>query len=147
MKSMKNEIRPAVAAIIFNDKHEILLQKRKDSNKWCVISGRVEFGESVAEAILREISEETNTTGEIVRLIGIYSSPASQIYYHADGGTQYVTTYFEAKLHGRINDNFCNEETLALQFFKPDELPADIDKMHPEWLRDALNREGVVVVR
>jgi 8-oxo-dGTP diphosphatase len=144
---MKNEILPAVAAIIFNDKQEILLQKRTTSRKWCIISGHVEFGESVAEAMLREITEETGTTGEIIRLIGVYSSPASQTYHHIHGSKQYVTTYFEVKLHGVIEDNYSNEETLSLQFFKPEELPGDLDMMHPEWLRDGLNTKGVAVVR
>jgi 8-oxo-dGTP pyrophosphatase MutT (NUDIX family) len=56
------QILPAVAAVIFNDNGEVLLQKRKDVNKWCIISGHVEFGETIEAAILREIEEETNTS-------------------------------------------------------------------------------------
>jgi len=45
------QILPAVAAAIFNDKGEILLQKRKDVSQWCIISGHVEFGETIEAAI------------------------------------------------------------------------------------------------
>lgn len=69
------QILPAVAAAIFNDKGEVLLQKRKDVNQWCIISGHVEFDETIEEAMLREIEEETNTKARIIRFIGVYSSP------------------------------------------------------------------------
>lgn len=81
---MESNIRvmPAVAAAIFNDRGEILLQKRKDVNKWCIISGHVEFGETVEAAMLREIVEETNVEGRLLRFVGVYSSPESQTYYY-----------------------------------------------------------------
>lgn len=49
--SPETQILPAVAAAIFNDKGEVLLQRRRDVNQWCIISGHVEFGETVEEAI------------------------------------------------------------------------------------------------
>jgi 8-oxo-dGTP diphosphatase len=87
------QILPAVAAAIFNDKGEVLLQKRKDVNKWCIISGHVEFGETIEAAILREIEEETNTKANIVRFIGVYSSPNSQTYNYKDRIVQYITSF------------------------------------------------------
>lgn len=69
---MKKQILPAVAAAIFNEKAEILLQRRKDVDQWCLISGHVEFGETIEQAILREIKEETNSTADIIRFIGVY---------------------------------------------------------------------------
>ncbi|MDF2380801.1 NUDIX domain-containing protein [Nostoc ellipsosporum NOK] len=144
----ENDIRPAVAAAVFNDKGQILLQKRKDVNRWGLISGHVEFGESVEEAILREIGEETGTKGELVRLIGVYSSPRSQTYFYTDKTVQYITTYFEARLQNEIAEDFSNEETLALQFFYPDQIPMnELAQLHPEWLNDALSPEAAVYVR
>eukprot|EP01136_Pigoraptor_vietnamica_P025648 Opistho-1_new@79816 len=120
---MIKQILPAVAAAIFNDKGEVLLQKRKDVNKWCIISGHVEFGETIEAAILREIEEETNTKANIVRFIGVYSSPGSQTYNYKDRTVQYITSYFEAKLTKAINPNFSNNETQELKYFKPENLP------------------------
>ncbi len=145
--STQQKIVPAVAAAIFNEQGEILLQKRRDVNQWCIISGHVEFGETVAEAILREIEEETSVQGTIRRLIGIYSSPASQTYYYPDHSVQYVTTYFEVALNSSILENFSNNETAALQFFRTDALPQNLAQMNEWWLQDALSGNAVAFVR
>jgi ADP-ribose pyrophosphatase YjhB (NUDIX family) len=144
---MKNEILPAVAVVIFNRANEVLLQKRNDTNKWCIICGHVEFGESVEEAILREILEETDTPAEIVRLIGVYSSPSYLTYGDGNKRTHYITTCFEARLSRDIPAGFSNQETRALKYFPVHELPPDMDRIHPQWLEDALDKSFRVFVR
>jgi ADP-ribose pyrophosphatase YjhB (NUDIX family) len=141
------EIRPAVAAAIFNDKGEILLQRRKDVNQWCVISGNVEFGETIEHAILREIKEETDVQATIVRIIGMYSSPETQVYSYVDKTVQYVTSYFEAKLTAAIDTGFCNNETAELKFFPVNQIPKDMALINPHWLTDALNTTSEVFIR
>lgn len=144
----EQQIRPAVAAAVFNTEGQILLQKRKDVNQWGLISGHVEFGESVEEAILREIKEETGTKAEITRLIGVYSSPLSQTYHYTGKTVQYVTTYFEARLQNECIENFSNEETAALRFFHPGQLPVnELAQLHPNWLSDALSPATSVYIR
>jgi 8-oxo-dGTP diphosphatase len=144
---MKYEILPAVAAAIFNEQGHVLLQKRRDVNKWGLISGHVEFGETVEHAILREIFEETNAKAKITRFIGIYSSPPTQTYRYNDKTVQYITSYFEAILEQPIATDFSNEETGALQFFPPDEIPAGLAQLNPDWLNDALDKNGTVFIR
>lgn len=141
------QILPAVAAAIFNEQGKILLQKRRDVQQWGLISGHVEFGGSIENALLREIQEETNTAASIVRCIRIYSSPASQIYACKDRTVQYITSYFEARLNGGIVPGYCNSETAALQFFPPGQLPADLAPMHPAWLSDALANQKKIFIR
>lgn len=143
----KQTLFPAVAAAIFNKQGEILLQRRRDVGQWGVISGHVEFGETVESAILREIREETNREAHIKRLIGVYSAPASQTYHYPDRSIQYVTTYFEAQLTEMISKDYSREETLELQFFKTDQLPDNLALMNPYWLRDALSQTSQVFIR
>ncbi|MFT3909247.1 MAG: NUDIX domain-containing protein [Ferruginibacter sp.] len=143
----QKQILPAVAAAIFNNKGEILLQKRKDVNKWCIISGHVEFGETIEEAILREIKEETNIKADIVRFIGVYSSPESQTYNYADRNVQYITSYFEAALTDPIDPGYSNHETMELKFFKTDSIPAELALINSHWLTDALCKEPKVFIR
>ncbi|MBB5283011.1 8-oxo-dGTP pyrophosphatase MutT (NUDIX family) [Rhabdobacter roseus] len=140
-------ILPAVAAIIFNDQGGILLQRRRDVGRWGLLSGHVEFGESVEQAILREIWEETGAKAQLTRLIGVYSQPDSQTYTYPHRRVQYVTTYFEAALLSPPRADFANEETQEIRFFAPDALPTDLAQHHPAWLQDALATTTTAFVR
>ncbi|HDK7167461.1 TPA: NUDIX domain-containing protein [Clostridium botulinum] len=136
------EICPGVAIVIFNDKKQILLQKRSDVGLWGIPSGHVEPGETVINAAIREVFEETGLHVKVARFIGVYSDPKSQIFEYPDGRiTHFVTCCFEAKIIG--GEISCeSSETLDLKFFPIDELPIDIVKMHPDWLKDALSKGG-----
>lgn len=59
---------------IFNDKGEVLLQKRADSNKWGFPGGVIELGETPQMAAIREVKEETGLDvedGGLLRKSGI----------------------------------------------------------------------------
>jgi len=80
MKPGKDFIGLTVGAIILNEKGEILLIKRKsntDKNKtyvgkgsWSTVGGKVDFGESVEEALKREVKEEIGVEVQIEKFIG-----------------------------------------------------------------------------
>lgn len=141
----KKEILPAVSAIIFNEKREILMQRRMDTKKWCIISGHVEFGESVEDAIIREVQEETNVASEVIRLIGVYSTPSFTTYFYPERVVQYVVNYFEVKLLEQIQDGLKNKECEEVSYFPIDKLPKEIDLISPHWLTDALNSPRVFI--
>jgi 8-oxo-dGTP diphosphatase len=65
-----------IDAIILNDdKSKILLIKRGSEayhGMWGLVSGTVDWGEEVEEAIIREAKEETNLDIEIVKFVGKY---------------------------------------------------------------------------
>ena len=48
-----------VAVIIYNDKNQILIEKRSDSNRWGLIGGGLEIDESLEQCLIREVYEET----------------------------------------------------------------------------------------
>ncbi|WP_276370513.1 NUDIX domain-containing protein [Chryseolinea sp. H1M3-3] len=142
----QKEILPAVSAVVFNERGEILLQRRKDTGKWCIISGHVEFGETVQEAILREVLEETGVRSEIVRLIGVYSDPPYATYKYPERTVHYVVTYFEVRLLGKIEDGLTNSESEEFAYFAGDQLP-ELDLVNPNWLVDALDPALNVFIR
>jgi 8-oxo-dGTP diphosphatase len=144
---MLKEIRPAVAAIVFNSAGEVLLHKRRDVGRWSVLSGHVEFGESVASAMLREIREEIEVGADIVRLIGVYSAPSSQTYHYEERSVHFVTTYFEVQLRDEPQAHVSNGETLEVRYFPTDQLPAEMAMLNPHWLEDALNRQAGPFIR
>ena len=63
----------ASVAIFKSDR--ILLTQREDFEVWCLPGGQVENGESIAQAAIREIREETGLDIRLTRLIGLYSRP------------------------------------------------------------------------
>ena len=75
LSKMPDEIRPSTNGAIFNDKGEVLLQKRADNGHWRLPCGKVDIGESVAQGVIREVLEEAGLDVSIKRLIAIYSDP------------------------------------------------------------------------
>jgi len=148
MQRSAEEIRPGIAVILFDGEGRVLLQKRADVGKWGLISGHMEPGETVEEAVIREVLEETGLQVKIERFIGVYTDPASQIFAYPDGRTvHFVTLYFAVKvMDGDLKFSpRIPEESLELCFFPVEEIPEDLIPMHPQWLEDAMSgRTGLV---
>ena len=73
---------PATAAIVLNDKNEILLVKRKippKKGQWCLPGGFAELEEDPKTAAQRELKEETNLDAQADRLIDVVRSK-SELY-------------------------------------------------------------------
>ena len=102
---------------------------------WGFLGGAVEFGESVAEAAIREVKEESGLDVEITSLYGVYSK-----YYaeYANGDkAQPVVHLFKAKvIGGQLIDG--NEETLELKYFDLSEAPQMFCKQHQDALEDII---------
>ncbi|MBO0792676.1 MAG: HAD-IIA family hydrolase [Ktedonobacteraceae bacterium] len=140
-------VEAGVAAVIFDQQGRILLGKRADNGLWGLPSGHVEAGETVEDAIIREVHEETGLRVQVNRLIGLYSDPVSQVFSYPTGEIiQFVTSCFECSLIG--GSLFCDKtEILEAAFFSVDALPSDLLPMHPRWLSDALAGATVTFIR
>ena len=67
-----------VDAIIKVNDDKIVLVKRKNppyKDWWALPGGIVEYGETVEEAVKREVYEETGLAIEIEKLVNVYSDP------------------------------------------------------------------------
>ncbi len=67
---------PAVAALVPNQDGQLLLVKRAvepAKGAWCLPGGFIEIDESIEEAVLRELKEETGIEGEIGKLVDFFS--------------------------------------------------------------------------
>ncbi|MCB1028574.1 MAG: NUDIX domain-containing protein [Microthrixaceae bacterium] len=63
----------AVGAIVLRDDHLLLVKRGgpPDSGRWTLPGGRVERGELLAEAVVRELREETGIVGVCSDRVGI----------------------------------------------------------------------------
>lgn len=139
-------IRPSVSAVIFDRRGRLLLQQRSDGGQWGLPGGSVEIGESVTDAVRREVREETGLHVAVGRLIGVYSAPERQVVRYPDGNVwHYVNVCFECAARGGALQT-C-DETLALDYFSPRRLPEAVLSNHKIRIRDACARRVAPFVR
>ncbi len=114
---------------IFNQKGEVLLQRRGDSNKWGFPGGAIELGETPEMAVIREVKEETGLEVEVTELLGIYTD-CDMEYASGDKAQSICIAYRLKVITGEL---YCdNRETLELKYFPLDEMPELFCKQHEE---------------
>lgn len=93
------ETRPTVAvgAVVMRGQEVLLIQRGRAPFKghWSIPGGKVEYGESLYKAILREVQEETGVVCEPIGLIGAFESlPSPESNHHyvmVDYAARYVS--------------------------------------------------------
>ncbi|MEG4277557.1 NUDIX domain-containing protein [Microcoleus sp. MON1_C1] len=138
-------VRVGAGVIVLDSRGWILLEKRSDCGMWGLPGGRIEPGESVTEAAVREVYEETGLTVEITRLLGVYSDPESRIVTFLDNGdvVHLVDILLEAKIiSGELS---ISSESEALHFFNRTTLPSDIVPPALAPLQDFLQGETGII--
>jgi ADP-ribose pyrophosphatase YjhB (NUDIX family) len=95
-----NSLRPAVSAFVQNYKGEILMIRRTDNDRYAIPGGQQEVGETLGEAAVREVKEETGFDIEITGLIGLYSNPNHVIAYDDGEVRQEFSICFRGNLLG-----------------------------------------------
>jgi len=89
---------PVAAAVVLNERREVLLVKRQREprkGEWCLPMGFAELGETITEAALRELKEETGVEARVLRLLDLDSHHSSHY------GDLLITTYEMQKVAGR----------------------------------------------
>ena len=108
--------------VIINDKGQVLLQKRSDDGLWGNPGGVMELGETIYDATIREVKEETNLSidKEDLELFNIYSGENQHHFYPNKDEVYYVNIVFKTTMKsGEIKKD---AESYELTFF-------DLDKM------------------
>lgn len=140
-------LRVGCAAIIFDETGEkVLLTRRADNGDWCLPGGGMESGESAAEACVREVWEETGLTVEVIRLVGIYSSPHRITVYNDGNRFQFMSLSFVAKI--RAGTPGVSDEVTAVGYFTRTEMET-INMTEPHRLRieDAFADQAAAFIR
>jgi mutator protein MutT len=85
---------PSVAAVIPNENGEILLQRRSDDGTWSLPAGAIDPDESPAQAVIREVAEETGLVVEIEKIIGVFGGKEFTWTYPNNDVVQYTVVVF-----------------------------------------------------
>jgi ADP-ribose pyrophosphatase YjhB (NUDIX family) len=133
----KTQITPKVAvnAVVLNEKNEVLLAKRTDNGLWCLPGGHVDLGETLAQACLRELQEETGLKGEVGKLVGVYSDTQNSLHISQGPEWHTIRVSFLCKVVGGTITP--SEETSEIRYFDVNHLPPLITD-HAQRVRDAL---------
>lgn len=73
-----------IAAVARTPDGKIVLVRRADNGMWCLPGGTLEWGETLATGLAREIEEEAGITRHaVVRVLGAWSDPSRDVRFHA----------------------------------------------------------------
>ena len=113
---------PSAAAIIHNERGEVLLMRRRDDGKWDPPGGHVDPNEAPALTAEREAFEEVGLRVRATRIVGVLGGLEFQHRYPNGDITQPLIVCFACTVVG--GELFANDgEASALQYFAKDALP------------------------
>lgn len=120
---MAPRFRVGVFALV-EDGGRVLLARRRDSGWWNLPGGGLEYGETVEEAVAREVREETGLAVRVQRLVGVYSKPQTE---------EVVLTFACAVLSGEL---VVTEESTEFRWCGVGDLPEQTLPKHAERVAD-----------
>ena len=113
---------PSVAGIIRNNLGEILFQNKGNGEKWSLPAGAIEPGEAPAQAVVREVWEETGLFVVPRKLLGVFGGEDYRYQYPNGHRVEYNVFMFECIIqNGELNP--IDSETAELQYFSPANMP------------------------
>jgi ADP-ribose pyrophosphatase YjhB (NUDIX family) len=127
-----NSVVPSTTVAVRDDAGRLLLIHKIDNDFWALPGGGMDLGESIADAAVREVAEETGLTVEVTGLVGIYSDPGHVMAYDDGEVRQEFSVCFHARvLSGEPRED--GSETKEVRWVDPADVP-DLS-IHPSMRR------------
>lgn len=125
MREKDKRIHVGCGAHILNEKNQILLMKRSKNCKnqvgcWTVPGGKVEYFETVEDAIKREVKEELGVDIEVIQLLSVTDDILPQENQH------WVSPQFLCKIKSGVITNKEPHKCDDIQWFDIHEIPEKI---------------------
>lgn len=110
-----------IAAVARTDDGRFLLIRRGDTGTWGLPGGTLEWGETLRQALARELEEEAGVTEhELVRVLGAWSDPSRDPRFHA------VTVAVECKVKAPAKPPMNALEIREAKLFAEADLPREL---------------------
>ena len=109
--------------LVFNDKKELLLNLRTDTNTWGIPGGAMELYETIEETAVRELKKEASISVDELELVTILSG--KEYYFEYPNGDKMCTVIVLFKVLNYTGDiKVADNESKQLKFFSLDNLPS-----------------------
>ena len=106
---------PAVSVLPWDSQGRLLMVFQSDYEKWSIIGGSVEIGESPAEAAVREVLEETGLAIELGPVRAAVGGPSYDVEYPNGDRCSYVSVVYDARpIGGQVAAD--GDETTAVRW-------------------------------
>ncbi|HEY1351259.1 MAG TPA: NUDIX hydrolase [Ktedonobacteraceae bacterium] len=128
--------RVSVSALIF-DGERILLAHRRAIDWWNLPGGALDPGETVDEALRREVREETGLEVAVGQLVGVYSKPLKRE----------IVLSFLCQVNAGTSGQSLDDDIDESRYFALDALPIRTLPKHRERIADALLKREQAIVR
>ena len=126
---------PVVGGIVRDDAGRILLQHRRDNGLWDLPGGAVDPGEEPAQALVREVFEETGLHVVPEAIVGVVGGRDGFRHTYPNGDeVESTIVLFSCRVVGGTLAAQ-DDESVALRFFEPDALPELFSAFPPEVFR------------
>jgi 8-oxo-dGTP pyrophosphatase MutT (NUDIX family) len=89
---------PSVSVLPVDGSGRLLLARVEHNDRWHIIGGAVEPGESPAEAGVRECLEEIGVPVRLTGLLGAFGGPGYEVTYPNGDQVAYVTVAYSASI-------------------------------------------------
>lgn len=122
---------PGVTVIPVCADGRIVLVRRRDTGKWSLPGGLVDWGDNLTTTAIRELKEETGLElVHIRRLVGVYSNVDRDPRMHS------IAILVEAEVQGELQVQDTSEIT-AVDYFTPETIPIEnLSHDHQQQLQD-----------
>ena len=127
-------LRLTVDCIIDINSKIVLIERKNPPYGWALPGGFVDEGETVEDAVRREMKEETNLSLENLKQFHVYSNPGRDPRGHT------VSVVFTANGIGELK---AQDDAKEIGLFREDTLPDEIAFDHKKILDDYFQKEDL----
>jgi ADP-ribose pyrophosphatase YjhB (NUDIX family) len=125
----------SVAAVVTDDRGDVLVIRRRDNGQWQIPGGVLELDEPIHVGLIREVHEETGVRIEPGSLTGVYKNLTLGI----------VSLVFAARVTGGTPSP--TEEAVDIAWWSPERILAETPAVFAVRVADALAGRGAAAVR